>query len=123
MLELSCGAPFRAACFGRVTFLAGPLVTASLTLMGPWDLRCGIGVVTGISVQASDRVAVIVTAAGIFTGGVRFPWYRYLDTLCTYNYYLVFGVPVLPIRRDRSPRIGFGGNGRLGVALLCRIGR
>lgn len=123
VIELSCTAPFRIVARKPLSFLAGPLAAVSFSPMRPLDLRLGIGAATGLSIRPSDEIAVILMISGILWGGVRYPWYRYIDTLCTYNYYRAFGVPVIQVRRDRSPRLGYGGSGQVGIEVFCRVGK
>lgn len=123
VIELSCNAPFRIVGREPVTLLAGPRMALSFSPMRPLDLRLGIGAATALSFRASEDVAVILMVSGYLWGGIRYPWYRYIDTLCTYNYYRVFGVPVIQIRRDKSPRLGYGGSGLFGISVFCRVSK
>ncbi len=85
-------------------------------------LSGGLGLSLGIDIDITDYLVISFNGTGMFKGGFRVYRYRLLDAVCTYNFYLVFGVPIPQIRHDDSPRWGYGGTGIATFAVIYRFG-
>ena len=113
---------FELAKKGPTKFWVGPEILFEGIVGRLQGLYGGLGLMLGIDINITDYLVISFSGGGMFKGGFRVYRYRLLDALCTYNFYLVFGVPIIQIRHDDSPRWGYVGTGIATLAVIYRFG-